>query len=97
MILVKGNIHEGQTELTFHLVSKFLVAIICLISGVMILRKHRHAVLLNTCGLGMVMYSVLNAAGYYGERGDNLAMSVFIVLFVITSVIFGINLFSKNR
>ena len=97
MILVKGNIHEGQTELTFHLVSEFLMAIICIVSGVLLLGKHKHAKLLNIFGLGMVIYSVLNAAGYYGERGDNSAMSMFIVLFVITPVIFGINLFSKNR
>jgi len=31
-----------------------------------------------------VIYSVLNAAGYYGERGDTAMMVMFIVLLLLT-------------
>lgn len=73
LILSTEVLPEGKTELSFHLISEFLMALICLISGIQILRRSRLGKLLNITGLGMVLYSVLNAAGYYGEKrfGDD--------------------------
>jgi len=96
MILLKQETPEGKTEMSFHLLSEFLMALFCLISGFMLITYHRRGRLLNILGLGMVLYSVLNAAGYYGER-DNLAMMLmFILLSLLTAFALFLNLGIKE-
>lgn len=86
MILNTQTIPEGQTELGFHLFSEFLMATLCLVSGFLLLKEKSIAVPLNFIGLSMVIYSVLNAAGYYGEKGEIPMMIMFTVLFLMTTV-----------
>jgi hypothetical protein len=95
MILVNDQLPEGKTELTFHLVSEFIMAVLCLLSGILILMKKNIGKLLNISGLSMISYSVLNAAGYYGER-DNLSMMIlFIVLLFVTLIVLSLHLNDK--
>jgi|WetSurMetagenome_2_1015567.scaffolds.fasta_scaffold136078_2 hypothetical protein len=77
---------EGETEFSFHLFAEFLMATVCIVGGYLQLLKARYAKPISFVGLSMVIYSVLNAAGYYGERGVTAMMVMFICLF-ITSVI----------
>ncbi len=86
MLLTSGTIPEGKTELGFHLYAEFALAIILLVSGIMLLKGKPFAVETNMGGLGMLVYSTLNAAGYYGERGDKTAMTLFVTLFILTVV-----------
>src|SRR5512133_1297993 len=86
MILLTETPPEGKTELSFHLFSEFLMALLCLVSGILLLRNNPISRLLNILGLGMVIYSVLNAAGYYGEKNENPMMILFIVLLVLTTI-----------
>lgn len=79
-ILLEGNLEEGWIELGFHLVSEFLLAIVLIVSGILMLRRQPQARVINLTGLGMLIYSVVNAAGYYGQRGETLAMILFICL-----------------
>ncbi len=83
-ILLNESLPEGKTELTFHLFSEFMMAFCCLISGLFLLKKKLNGKLLNVLGLGMMIYSVLNAAGYYGERGDIPMMILFFGIFILT-------------
>jgi len=84
MILNGPAISEGKTELGFHLFSEFLMAIICIVSGLRLFVNKPGAKILNVCGLGMVIYSVLNTAGYYGEKGETAMLLVFIILTIMT-------------
>ena len=95
MILLTATPPEGKTELSFHLFSEFLMAILCLFSGILLLRKKSISRLLNILGLGMVIYSVLNAAGYYGEKNEIPMMILFIVLLILTSVAISLHLDNK--
>lgn len=85
MILNGPTLPEGKTELGFHLFSEFLMAIICIISGLRLWLNKPSAKILNVCGLGMVIYSVLNAAGYYGEKGETVMLLMFIILTILTA------------
>lgn len=85
MILMNGTIPEGKTEISFHLVSEFLMAALCVISGVMLLFGHRHGKILSIGGLSMVIYSVLNAAGYYGQRNEMPMVFLFLFLLILTA------------
>jgi hypothetical protein len=86
MILLTETPPEGKTELSFHLFSEFLMAFLCLVSGILLLIKKPLSRGLNILGLGMVIYSVLNAAGYYGERNEIPMMILFILLLILTTV-----------
>lgn len=88
MILSGTTLPEGRTELSFHLASEFLMATFCIVSGILILRRKHPGRLFNMAALGMMIYSVLNAAGYYGERGEKAAMIMFIVVTFLTFVVF---------
>jgi hypothetical protein len=92
MILLRQEIPEGKIEMIFHLVSEFVMAFLILISGFMLIYKHRMGKLLNIAGLGMVLYSVLNAAGYYGESDNAAMMIMFSLLFLFTFIAVILNL-----
>ena len=89
LIIMRGSsLAEGKIELSFHLASEFLMATFCIVSGILVLRRKHPGRLLNMAALGMMIYSVLNAAGYYGDRGETAAMIMFIVLAALTLLIF---------
>lgn len=96
MLLSTETPPEGKTELSFHLFSEFLMALLCLITGILLLRNNPKGKLLNILGLGMVIYSVLNAAGYYGEKKEIPMMIMFIIIFILTSAAIVLYLDKKN-
>jgi hypothetical protein len=71
--------------MSFHIFSELLMALICVVSGILLVLGHRLGRSLSIAGLSMILYSVLNAAGYFGERGEWMLTAMFIGLFVITS------------
>lgn len=87
LILAGGNLPEGKIALGFHLYSEFAMAVICLTGGVMLLLNRRFSRETCLAGLAMVVYSTLNAAGYYGQKGEYAAMGMFVVLFVLTVMV----------
>ena len=88
IILLRSNdIPEGKTEMTFHLFSELLMAVLCILSGIKMLLNNHQAYNLNLMAHGMVIYSVLNAAGFYGERGEFAMMIMFITLLIISFLI----------
>jgi len=109
MILFRQTVGEGNTEMTFHLVSEFVMASICLGSGICLFRGKcllrgewltrgthpvnglRRAILANLVGHSMVVYSVLNAAGYYAERGEGSMVLVFLVLLMLSAAMLAIH------
>lgn len=95
MILLTETPPEGKTELSFHIFSEFLMALLCLVSGILLLRNKPISRLLNILGLGMVIYSVINAAGYYGEKSETPMMIMFIVLLILTIIAILLSLDSK--
>lgn len=90
-ILKPSAQEEGKLEMGFHLMSEFLMACFCIVSGFKILRNHKDSFLINSAGHGMVIYSVANAAGYYGEKGNWPMTVMFLFLFCISLIILVIN------
>ena len=99
LILLGGNIHEGTVELGFHLYSEFLMAVICLMGGILLLKSRPLALDIALVGHAMVIYSAINAAGYYGARGENSIMVMLIVLFMfsVISLMFIVSLLTKQE
>ncbi|MBN2481835.1 MAG: hypothetical protein JXB19_08855 [Bacteroidales bacterium] len=84
VILFSSSVPEGKIELGFHLYAEFSMAAVCLVSGFMMLINKPLSVETNIGGMGMVVYSCLNAAGYYGQNGSTSVMILFILLFLTT-------------
>lgn len=79
-----GEVSEGKTEMTFHLVSELLMALLCIFSGLYLLGGHKKWIKVNLIAHGMVVYSVLNAAGYYGQKEELSMMLMFLVLLLLS-------------
>ena len=60
MILKIGSVTEGRTEMAFHLLSEFLMAVLCILSGFKLLMNHRRSkgvnILASTQQLMPVLY-----------------------------------------
>ena len=98
IITLSGKAYpEGPVEITFHVVSELLMAAICLIGGVLLLLKHAMGIKLSIAGLSMIIYSVLNAAGYFGERGDWIMVAIFMALLLITSFALSLQVFRLSH
>ena len=88
-LLVSGNVPEVKTEFTkiaFHLFSEFSTAILMMVSGIGIIKKRGWAVKLFLVSMGSLMYSVITAAGYYGQSGDFAMLGMFAVFFILAAV-----------
>lgn len=96
MILSGEGVPEGRTEMAFHLSSEFFMAFLSLISGILLLKDRPAGTGLNIAAHSMVIYSVLNAAGYYGERGQKGMMLMFVALLAVSLMIVGFHLFRKK-
>ena len=89
-----GEINEGKSEISFHLLSEFLMALLCITGGILYFKKGIYYVLI--IANSMVIYSVLNAAGYYAEKGLLPAVIAFILLALCSSAIL-ISLFVNHK
>jgi hypothetical protein len=87
IILITGEIPEGPVEFAFHLFSEFLMAFGCLAAGILMFRNRRSGSRIAVAAHAMVIYSVLNAAGYYGERGEIAFPILFMVLLAASMVV----------
>ena len=63
------------------------MAILLLISGISILRGKIYGKTIFLISNGMLIYSVLNAAGYYGQRNNFTMVGMFAVIFIISSIL----------
>jgi hypothetical protein len=95
-ILKPQTQNEGRLEMGFHLMSEFLMACFCIVSGIKMLLDHKESFLINSTAHGMVVYSVVNAAGYYGEKGNWPMTIMFLSLLCISLLILIIN-FSEKK
>lgn len=75
IILASDGMAESPVEKSFHLVSEFIMAALCLLGGILSIKKKQNSILVLLLAHGMVIYSVLNAAGYYGHN-SGLAMAL---------------------
>jgi hypothetical protein len=87
LILMTQTPPEGPVELTFHLVSEALMAVVCIFGGLFILKARPAGTSLALIGHAMVIYSTLNAAGYYGQRGESGMVIFFVLLMLISGAV----------
>ena len=87
VLLATGQVPELQTapiEIGLHLAAEGLTAAALLVAGVGLLRTRRWATSMFALALGMLLYTVVNSAGYYGQLGEWAMVGFFAVLGVLT-------------
>lgn len=86
MILLSNGTTEGLIEIFFHLFSEFLMAVLLLLGGIGLLKERNYGKTVFFISNGMLVYSVLNAAGHYGQRGSFIMTGMFMLFFITSSV-----------
>jgi uncharacterized membrane protein len=95
-IIMNESIPEGKTEMSFHLFSEFLMALLCLLSGFLLIRQKPKGQITNATAHAMVLYSLINAIGYYAERNEKNMVVLFIILAIVSFIILFYHLFISN-
>jgi hypothetical protein len=87
--LAAGQVPELQTapwEIAHHITAEMLTALVLIASGAGLLKKTGWARTTTLLGLGMVIYSSINSAGYFAQSGQWVFVVMFAVLIVLAIV-----------
>ena len=74
---------EFKTEIYFHIFSEILMAALCIIAGLKTIGK---SYFLKVAAHAMLIYSTLNAAGFYAEKNDFTMLILFVFLFLLSII-----------
>jgi len=98
--LLTGQAPELQTaptEIAMAITADWLTAITLLVAGVGLLSQRNWAYKLYLFALGMLVYSVLISAGYFGQSGNTIFVILFAVLFILSALFVSSNIFQKSE
>ena len=77
---------EKPKEITFHLIAEFSTAVLLIISGIGLLLRSGWTRTLSPISLGMLLYTVINSAGFYAHQNNLPMVAMFLVLIILTVV-----------
>ena len=83
MLLQTKNVPELKTEpiaIKFHIVAEMTMGFLSLISGIFLLIRLSWASYFFILAMGLVIYAVINSAGYYGQRKQWSFVIMFAVI-----------------
>ncbi|KAB1187762.1 MULTISPECIES: hypothetical protein [Haloferax] len=84
-----GALRTEPFSMFTHLVAEGLTAVALLGAGIGLVRQTDWARPLSLVAFGMLLYTVINSAGYYAQLGEIAAMMVFSGLAFTTVVVLG--------
>jgi hypothetical protein len=87
MFYATGQIPELTTapyEIGYHLAAETLTALALVTAGVGLFRRHAWAWRLYPVALGMLLYTVINSAGYYAQLREIAMVGMFTVFTATT-------------
>lgn len=86
MLLMTDQVPEIETalaEIIMHILIEISLGIMCIISGVMLLKKFKNAHYFCLLTNGLLIYSVVNSSGYYIQSGDFIMVMIFALLLLL--------------
>lgn len=86
-ILLNGEITEGKYEISLHIFSEFMMATFSILSGFMVFNKINTGFILNLVAQSMILYSVINAMGYYMELKQFSMVYLLFFVFILSACI----------
>jgi len=74
------------TQISFHLIAEFLTSIMLIIGGFGLFANQSWGIVIFYISIGMMIYSTINAAGFYGQLKD-WPMFIMLIVFTIISLL----------
>jgi len=96
MLLLTKQVPELNTEpvaITFHITAEIIMGILSLISGTFLLIDLSWAPYFFILAMGLVIYAVINSAGYYGQKKQWTFVIMFGIILVASVRLVILNLF----
>ncbi len=95
LLLVKKQVPEINTapiDITFHIIAEYITGFLSIISGILLLMDVIWASILFIVAMGMVIYAVINATGYYGQKKEWNFVMLFGTLLISAAVLLILNI-----
>lgn len=89
--LSKGNVPEleiSPKSIFTHTVAEMVTAVSLIISGVLLLQEKHKGYNLYLFSTGMLVYTLINSAGYFWDKKNYRVVFVFGFLLILTTAIF---------
>ena len=86
MFLLTGQVPELRTtpiQIIVHIVAEFITATMLLIGGFGLITNRGWGFKAYLLSMGLFVYSIVYAAGYFGQLGDLVMVAMFAVLFIL--------------
>ncbi|NVM37886.1 MAG: hypothetical protein HWN81_20000 [Candidatus Lokiarchaeota archaeon] len=97
MLFLTKQIPELTTEpvrIKFHITAEMTMGILCLLSGIFLFISFSWALYIFILAMGFVMYAVINAAGYYGQKKQWSFVIMFGIILISSAILVILNLFT---
>jgi len=97
--LLTGQVSELSTEpiaIILTIVAEYLTAIVLIISGFGLIKKRSWGFKAFLLSMGFLLYSVMSAAGYFGQKGESVILGMMVVIFIL-AVVFTVFALQKPR
>lgn len=78
------QVAAGDRAIWFHVVAEGLMAGLLIMGGLLLWRDHRRARMTSALALGSLLYSSVNSAGYFVDKGEWAMVGMFGVLMTVT-------------
>ena len=75
---------QKPIEIAYHVTAESLTATLLIASGIGLLADAHWAGILSPVALGMLLYTVINSAGFYANKGNLPMVVMFSILTIIT-------------
>ncbi|NPD89317.1 MAG: hypothetical protein HGN29_11375 [Asgard group archaeon] len=95
ILLITKQVPEIKTapiDISLHITAEYLTGLLSILSGILLLVNITWAGILFIVSLGMVIYAVINAGGYYGQKKEWSFVILFGVLFISAVILLIFNI-----
>ncbi len=95
-LIANNQVPEINTEpirITYHLIGEFLTAILLLIGGFGLFTNRGWGFHVFLISMGMLLYTVIVSAGYYGQNGDMIMVGMFTLFQILTVLFIGLSFY----
>ena len=99
MLLRARQVPELETEpvaIKFHITAEMVMGGLSLISGIFLIIGLSWAPYLFILAMGLIIYAVINSAGYYGQKKQWLFVIMFGIILIVSICLVFLNIFQLS-
>lgn len=95
MLLLTNQVPELKTQhiaIRFHITAEMIMGILSLLSGILLLTRLSWAPSLFILAMGLIIYAVINSAGYYAQKKQWAFVLMFSIILIASVSLVILNL-----